>query len=669
MNIQIHLSKDSLNLFPSSLRQKVKEYFSILLFVGWNSRRVTLGIVFIFLTYLVLSGTVFAKSIFDIEFPVAELGNCKDKSSCKAYCAVEKNQEACENFAAEYGIANAKEKKQEREARKEFVMKDGGPGNCAENATDPEASCRAFCDVGDHMKECITYGKEHGLMKGKDLEEAEKVMKALDSGVPLPAGCTNERSCKETCEEPKDVETARSCFAFAEKAGLLPDGVDREHAEKVFKLIEEGKSPFKSPKDFRKCDNPESDEIMQKCMDFAIENGLMSPKDAEMVKKTGGKGPGNCRGKKQCDLYCNEHQDECMEFAEKHDLIRPEEKARMQEGMTRLKESIAGSPPEVKQCLIDTLGQEKLDKIISGAGFIERDLGEKMHTCFEKAFNGEREDESRGIMRGNEEEDLRERIPFNGTSSINRGREMPKGEQNEKRPQGMQFSPQVMECLKGKISEDTLRNIGTTSIRPDEALGKTISDCYRSTLGPQSNRESGTTPGGCRNEEECSKFCADPANADACKKEFSEKGGPSSGWEEKGTPNERSQPREMGRPEQIDKERNFTPPKFKPEEKNNFSEQRLPIERRLPPRGMELPNQMEDRQNFVPQQFKPEQNDGRNMINKEPTFQGGPRMMEEGQRPRQPENIMPPQSQESRAMPPRDGETPPPNDTSFPVVQ
>ncbi len=52
------------------------------------------------------------------------------------------------------------------------------------------------------------------------------------------------------------------------------------------------------------------------------------------------------------------------------------------------------------------------------------------------------------------------------------------------------------------------------------------------------------------------------------------------------------------------------------------------------------------------------------MINKEPTFQGGPRMMEEGQRQRPPENIMPPQSQENRTVPPRDSQTPPPSDGS-----
>ena len=84
-----------------------------------------------------LATTAYAKSIFDIEYPIAELGGCRDKTSCKAYCDVAENQEVCEDFAASYGVSNAKERQAERMERKEFAMKDGGPGNCAANAGDP----------------------------------------------------------------------------------------------------------------------------------------------------------------------------------------------------------------------------------------------------------------------------------------------------------------------------------------------------------------------------------------------------------------------------------------------------------------------------------------------------------------------------------------------------
>ena len=162
--------------------------------------------------------SVHAASIFDIEFPIAELGNCADKAECKAFCAVEDHEEVCSDFAAKYGIGGARE----RVDKEKIIQKDGGPGNCALGSSDPEKSCHSYCAVQSHMRECVSYAKEHNLMKGKELEEAEKVIKALDGGATLPAGCTNEESCRNTCESPKNIAVARECFAFAEKAGLLP---------------------------------------------------------------------------------------------------------------------------------------------------------------------------------------------------------------------------------------------------------------------------------------------------------------------------------------------------------------------------------------------------------------------------------------------------------------
>lgn len=551
-----------------------------------SNNRAVAGMTIVLAMFAVLGSVAYAKSIFDIEFPIAELGSCKDKTACKAYCDVAEHQDACENFAAQYGIAGAQEKKQEREARKESVMKDGGPGNCAANASDPASSCRTYCSARDHMSECVLYGKEHGLMKGRDLEEAEKVLKALESGVELPAGCTDEKSCKQTCEEPKNVEIARSCFAFAEKAGLLPEGVDRDRAEKVFKLIEEGKAPFKSPRDFKQCENPANDEIMQKCVAFATDNGLMSPEDAEIVKKTGGKGPGDCRGKEQCDVYCGEHPDECMQFAETHDLIKPEEKTRMQEGMLRLKENIANMPPEAKQCLVDIFGQDKLDQILAGSGFVGRDFGEKMRTCFEKSFNNQNEG-----FHGTERRGIEDGAPgimlLEGGTSTNRGRGMfDRGFQGRLRPQ----SPESNNAQ------------------------------YGSARGPL----------GCKNREECSKFCSDPANRDACREEFNR------GQNERRGDGEKNQ------------ERNFTSP-----QQFNYEGDKDQVQPPSFPMKQGIPN---------------EQNDSHTMMNP-PMFQGGSGMMGELRDgvPPQGSSIMPPPGYGV----PSGGALPSlfPQNTAYPVAQ
>lgn len=442
-----------------------------------------------FMVVATFATTVYAKSIFDIEYPIAELGGCTDKTSCKAYCDTSEHQEACENFAASYGVGNVKEKQAERLQRKELAVKDGGPGNCAVSASDPEKSCRIYCDAPEHMNECVAYGKSHGLLKGRDLEEAEKVVKALSSGVALPEGCTSGESCKQMCEEPKNVGVARACFAFAEKAGLLPPNVDRAQAEKVFKLIEEGKAPFKSPKDFKQCENPANDEIMEKCLKFGEENNLIPPADLEMIKKTGGKGPGGCRGKEQCDTYCSEHQDECMQFAEKHNLIAPEDKARIEEGLMRFREGIVNAPTEVKQCLEGIVGRDTLDQMIAGKQTPKRDFGDKMRGCFESVFGSpseQREGEPQGIefsgmMRPEGDGHGMPFIQGDSTSSFRGGVPFMQG-----RPQqGQMFPPYVEECVKSKVGEQAFRELGTVPSGQDSNVGQAISACMREFSGPR----------------------------------------------------------------------------------------------------------------------------------------------------------------------------------------
>src|SRR3989344_2614075 len=45
-----------------------------------------------------------AESIFDIEFPIAELGGCEDRLACKAYCNEPSNQDVCVALAKRYGL-------------------------------------------------------------------------------------------------------------------------------------------------------------------------------------------------------------------------------------------------------------------------------------------------------------------------------------------------------------------------------------------------------------------------------------------------------------------------------------------------------------------------------------------------------------------------------------
>ncbi len=323
-------------------------------------------------------------SIFDIEFPIAELGNCPDKTACKTYCNEPANEDACDVFAAKYGIGGHDSGEDDKLAA---IEADGGPDGVCGNAPDPVAACGAFCNDQANMETCIAYGEKHNLFPKEELAEARKVRDALRSGAKLPDGCTNAELCKQTCENPPTIEIAKQCFRFAEKAGLLPDDVDIAMAEKAFEAIRSGKTPFKSLKDFQKCDDPADEATIQACVNFGLENGLIPEKEAEILRKTGGRGPGGCFGK-TCETYCDDpaHEDECIRFAEEYDLIPPEEKAQMQEGIQKFQEGLNQAPPEVRECLKATVGSEVLDQIAAGTKRPSRDLGEKMRTCFESFF-------------------------------------------------------------------------------------------------------------------------------------------------------------------------------------------------------------------------------------------------------------------------------------------
>ena len=345
----------------------------------------TLIVVAIIFSLTLIQGAL-AQSIFDIEFPIPELGNCKDKQTCKVYCDDENNKEACRSFAAKYGIGG-KQKDNESADEEEVLaaLAQGGPGNCAvgKSAKGREAACHQYCSKKENIRACVLFGKEHGLLKGKKLEEAQKVLQAIENGVELPKQCKDAESCEATCKKPKDVETARSCFAFAEKAGILPADVNKEKAEKMFQLMEEGKGPFKSFEDFGKCENPENEEILNQCIQFGTEHGFIPPEEAEIIRKTGGKGPGSCIGREQCDRYCRENEDECMAFAERHDLFPPEERARMRESAERIKSELQRAPEDVRACIEKVLGEQKYKEIMDGIRPPNRAASERMSTCFE----------------------------------------------------------------------------------------------------------------------------------------------------------------------------------------------------------------------------------------------------------------------------------------------
>ncbi|OHA65861.1 MAG: hypothetical protein A3D64_02800 [Candidatus Wildermuthbacteria bacterium RIFCSPHIGHO2_02_FULL_49_9] len=385
-------------------------------------------LLFVLVVVFGVAGSVLATSKDDIVFPVAELGNCQDEAECSAYCDDPANIDACLAFAEQHNLMPA----EEIEKAKRFQSIGAqGPGGCT-----TERECEAYCENVNNIEECLAFAEQHGFMEEEELQEAQRVAAALRAGAQLPGGCTSKDACEAYCEDPGNM---RECIAFAEAAGFIPPEELKE-AKQVLKAIEAGVPPpncrgkaqcdvyCQEPSHMEECVNfgiaaglipPEEaeqvrrilplmkagkmpgecqkgkeaceaycsqDENIEECTTFFVEAGFMTAEEAEMFRKTGGKGPGDCRSKEECEAFCNspQNQEVCFEFAKEHGLIPEEELRNIEEGTRQFRQGVEQAPPEIAQCLKETVGEEVLQKIQSGTLMPSRELGEHMRECFEE---------------------------------------------------------------------------------------------------------------------------------------------------------------------------------------------------------------------------------------------------------------------------------------------
>lgn len=166
------------------------------------------------------------------------------------------------------------------------------------------------------------------MLQGQDLENAQKALTAINKGV-LPPPCRGQEECQTYCSDPPHIDA---------------------------------------------------------CVNFAVAAGMMSQQDAEIAKKTGGKGPGGCASKDQCDAFCNnpDNQQTCFNFSKDNGLIPPEELQKMQEGQKQTQQALENAPSQVLDCLNSALGSDTISKLKSGELMPSQDIGEKMSQCFSK---------------------------------------------------------------------------------------------------------------------------------------------------------------------------------------------------------------------------------------------------------------------------------------------
>jgi len=381
----------------------------------------------IFIVIGFLAGFLVLAQKENITYPVPELGNCKDKAECQIFCDKDENIALCVNFAEKHNLLS----KEEIARAKKFVDIYPGPGGCQ-----TEEECEAYCDRWENIEECVSFAEAHNLISPEELAKVKKIIKALAAGVSLPSGCLSPTQCKAYCEQPTIIE---ECIDFAEQAGIIPPGEAREarlvrkgllagiplpgncgtkkncdaycsqpdHAEECFSyacktgilssevcsrgkkavpLIAKGEGPG-GCKSKEECELYCADQShAEECAQFAQKAGLMTEEELEMFQKTQGKRPGNCKSKEECDAFCNEpaNQETCFEFAAQYGLIPQEEIQRVREGLEEMRRGLEIANQEVIECLKSSIGSENVDKIRSGNFLPTPQIGEQIKTCFDK---------------------------------------------------------------------------------------------------------------------------------------------------------------------------------------------------------------------------------------------------------------------------------------------
>ncbi len=163
-------------------------------------------------------------------------GECKSQEECKQYCSREDNVDECLAFALKHGFMSQQEAAEA--VRLRDVALKGGPGGCV-----GLKQCRDYCSDSDNFEECISFGKETGIITQEQEEEIKEFIK--EGG---PGSCKTQQECNEYCQSP---ENAVQCLEFMVKGGYLPkesieaiEGKIEEMEESINQQMEEYKKNF-----------------------------------------------------------------------------------------------------------------------------------------------------------------------------------------------------------------------------------------------------------------------------------------------------------------------------------------------------------------------------------------------------------------------------------------
>lgn len=446
--------------------------------------------------------------------------------------------------------------------------------------------------------------------------------------------CASQGECKTYCDasENRDV-----CMKWAQDNGFAPkpapsspregkkpsDSPDRQMGdEQRLKDEEAFKNAPGGCKGERECDAYcRIEEHLNECLDYSVKYGYTSKEEADKIRAQAAKGgPGGCKSEKECNDFCRtpENAKVCMDFVVAEGKLTQEEADIMIEQM---KKGGPGKPkgkgpaePKVKEDKVLEILKEK-----AGPGGCKN-----MEECSKYCMGGEHMDEC---------------FKFAEENKIMDPEEMEKAKKMSKLggPGGCKNEEECDAFCSKEENRDTCMNFAKDNglLSPEEI------QMMEKQMQIMKKLDKPVGPGGCKNKDECNKFCSEPANVEICIDFAREQGGRGmiSGDAVKNMMGKTEQGREKTKQvEDFQKfkegEQNEVPGMMGQSREDNGSFMRdffeaQDGEQRLGPEQMNIPNAEYRPEMMENEEFRPEIND-----DKRP-FMPGP----EGQRP--PFNQMP----------------------------
>lgn len=181
--------------------------------------------------------------------------------------------------------------------------------------------------------------------------------------------CKDIKDCYTYCEK---TENILKCVDFGEKNKIISTE-DATKTRKFSDVLKEG-GPGKC-KNQRTCEQYcEETSHVNECLTFAEKHELIplkQLKEAKIVTKVLqdiGKLPGGCKDKKTCEEYCSvkTNQLECIEFGKKVGLIS-------EDAMKQMEEALKQAPPEMQSCfksIINNIGGKTKNGKVSQNDFM-----------------------------------------------------------------------------------------------------------------------------------------------------------------------------------------------------------------------------------------------------------------------------------------------------------